>query len=294
MVRKTGMRKTWLCLVVSIALLFAIHPLTADATYGDGGNHTTLYGSYTFTDGIDADVFVYTTPGACDVRVLQGGDVKIFTVNYDSSRWRFVGWRTHFKSGTIDKANPNFDLSGTWYFSKVDSPSTAYNGTDAGIQLNKEWQYGGTFYVHAILQPIVTVNVGDGVSYSFSGGTSLGNDRYAVTYGQAPTVSYSVDPAYEVTSADASGAAFTASDSRITLGAVERPTSVSIQTRKKQQLGDVDFNGTVNTMDALLLYAAMSGERTLTDAEQQVADINGDGSLNMLDALTLYKQASGV
>ncbi|MBQ3069323.1 MAG: dockerin type I repeat-containing protein, partial [Clostridia bacterium] len=58
-------------------------------------------------------------------------------------------------------------------------------------------------------------------------------------------------------------------------------------------LGDLNFDGTVNMMDALLLYGGMGGARTLTTEQKAVSDMNSDGAVNMMDALLLYKQASG-
>ncbi len=58
-------------------------------------------------------------------------------------------------------------------------------------------------------------------------------------------------------------------------------------------VGDINLNGTVDTMDALLLYGVTGGGRTLTDEQRALADITGDGVINMMDALMLYKTASG-
>ena len=57
--------------------------------------------------------------------------------------------------------------------------------------------------------------------------------------------------------------------------------------------GDLNGDGTVNMMDAMLLYGATSGGRDLTESESAAADLNGDGSVNMMDAALLYKAASG-
>jgi len=58
-------------------------------------------------------------------------------------------------------------------------------------------------------------------------------------------------------------------------------------------LGDLNFDGTVNMMDALLLYGGTGGARNLTAEQAAVADVSGDGTVNMMDALLLYKVASG-
>ncbi len=59
------------------------------------------------------------------------------------------------------------------------------------------------------------------------------------------------------------------------------------------QNGDLNQNGKVDTMDALLLYGAVGGARTLTSAQEAVADITGDGTINMMDALMLFRKVSG-
>ncbi len=58
-------------------------------------------------------------------------------------------------------------------------------------------------------------------------------------------------------------------------------------------LGDLNFDGVVNMMDALLLYGGTGGARNLTPEQAAVADVSGDGTVNMMDALLLYKVASG-
>ena len=58
-------------------------------------------------------------------------------------------------------------------------------------------------------------------------------------------------------------------------------------------LGDLNVDGTVNMMDALLLYGGTGGARTMTEEQTAVSDMNSDGTVNMMDALLLYKQASG-
>jgi len=57
--------------------------------------------------------------------------------------------------------------------------------------------------------------------------------------------------------------------------------------------GDMDGNGQLNTMDALLLYGGVGGGRQLTEVQAAAADYTGDGAVNMMDALMLYKFVSG-
>ncbi|WP_458407645.1 S-layer homology domain-containing protein [Anaerotignum sp.] len=259
--KKRGMKRI-LSVLLSLVMVLGLMPVTAHAEYGDDGNITTAYNSYKFEidHDFDATVMVYTTPDACSIDVLQGGDVKIFSLEYDKSKWHFVGWRTWFKSLTVDKKNPNFNIGGTYYFSEKDNPDTAYNGTDEEIQVNKEYLYGGTFYLHAIFKPIVTVNAGDGVSYAFSGVTALGNNKYGATYGNSATVNYNItDSKYVVSSTAVNGTTFSEQNNTITLGAIKSPVTVSISTRLKQMTVTFDGNGE-NVMGTMAQQNAKYGD----------------------------------
>ena len=57
--------------------------------------------------------------------------------------------------------------------------------------------------------------------------------------------------------------------------------------------GDIDGNGQLNAMDALLLYGGTNGKVALTDNQLAVGDYNGDGAVNMMDALLVYRRVSG-
>ncbi|MDO4567880.1 MAG: choice-of-anchor J domain-containing protein [Clostridia bacterium] len=56
-------------------------------------------------------------------------------------------------------------------------------------------------------------------------------------------------------------------------------------------LGDVDGDGTVTTLDALLVMRYASGLGELDEAQLLVGDANGDGDVNMSDALLMLRTA---
>ncbi len=58
-------------------------------------------------------------------------------------------------------------------------------------------------------------------------------------------------------------------------------------------LGDMDFNGTLNMRDAMMLYSGVSGSITFTEEQNAVADYNEDGTVNMRDVMLLYAFISG-
>ena len=56
---------------------------------------------------------------------------------------------------------------------------------------------------------------------------------------------------------------------------------------------DVDFNGAINSADALIVLEAASGKKKLSDGEKKVADADGNGVVNSADALTILQVSSG-
>lgn len=59
------------------------------------------------------------------------------------------------------------------------------------------------------------------------------------------------------------------------------------------KLGDVNFDDTVNVLDAIALYGHFSGTGTLSAAAVAAGDTNEDGVVNMLDAIALYNAVAG-
>ena len=56
-------------------------------------------------------------------------------------------------------------------------------------------------------------------------------------------------------------------------------------------MGDVDGNGTVNAVDALLALRHAEGKTALTDAQIAAADMNEDRVVDAKDALRILKKA---
>lgn len=52
--------------------------------------------------------------------------------------------------------------------------------------------------------------------------------------------------------------------------------------------GDVNGDGTVDSIDAAMTYAAYNKKLTLTDAQLSRADVNGDGDVDSIDAAMIY------
>lgn len=60
------------------------------------------------------------------------------------------------------------------------------------------------------------------------------------------------------------------------------------------QLGDVNTDATVNTVDARHVLQVAAGMRELQFSEQQIADVNQDGKINTIDARWILQAAAGL
>ena len=58
-------------------------------------------------------------------------------------------------------------------------------------------------------------------------------------------------------------------------------------------LGDINIDGRVNTLDALMALKHVTGESPLTGFQLVLADVNRDERVNVLDALMILQFASG-
>lgn len=67
----------------------------------------------------------------------------------------------------------------------------------------------------------------------------------------------------------------------------------TFQYDKKYTLGDVNDDGKINAIDAVLILRAAIGKTELTDIQQKAADVNEDKSVNALDAVVVLRKAVG-
>jgi hypothetical protein len=77
-------------------------------------------------------------------------------------------------------------------------------------------------------------------------------------------------------------------------GSAENPIQITIrQLVSEDAKGDVNADGEINVLDALLILRAHLGLITLTEDEMLRADINGDGQLSTLEAMVVLQYAVG-
>ncbi len=280
--KNKNLSKRILSLSLCLGIVLNMVPMTVIAASssvpGAEGHALTDILTGTFEGGQDSTIIVYSTPDAYNsIKYKVNDNYAIFEIpSYDSSQWYFDGWRTWYKGShlgagaiTSDKANPKYndDLN---YFEENTSLKIVggeyYNPGSMSVYKEDSWK--GTYYLSAIFKPIVTVNVGDGATYTFSGGTFLENNKYGVTYGNGATVNYSItDSKYIVSDVSASyGTTYSEEDGKINLNGIVRPTTVTIHTTLKPKAtytAPTANDLTYNTQEQKLLTEGTSNEGVL-------------------------------
>ena len=80
----------------------------------------------------------------------------------------------------------------------------------------------------------------------------------------------------------------------ITLGTKESPYQVIIkESSAVSYLGDVDGNGIIEAVDAMLVLQHINGKRVLVNDEFRRADLNGNGTLESFEALAILQYVNG-
>lgn len=80
----------------------------------------------------------------------------------------------------------------------------------------------------------------------------------------------------------------------ITLGTKESPYQVTIkESSAVSYLGDVDGNGVIEAVDAMLVLQHINGKRVLVNDEFRRADLNGNGTLESFEALAILQYVNG-
>ncbi len=80
----------------------------------------------------------------------------------------------------------------------------------------------------------------------------------------------------------------------ITLGTKESPYQVIIkESSAVSYLGDVDGNGIIEAVDAMLVLQHINGKRVLVNDEFRRGDLNGNGTLESFEALAILQYVNG-
>ena len=78
-------------------------------------------------------------------------------------------------------------------------------------------------------------------------------------------------------------------------GTADNPFTISIQAPIDQgSRGDVNGDGSINMVDALLVLRAINNQANLTPEQFSRADLNGNGILELTEVLSILRFASGL
>lgn len=258
--------KRILAVALSLIMVLGLMPMTvlASSTSVPGAEGHVLDNIYTgtFTDGYDSTILIYSTPGACDLPYTiytitsSGGNFGV--PKYDNNQWHFAGWKTWYKGShsgagviTSDKANPKFNDQYNYFTENADDGILLGSYPQGYMTVLKETLWKGTYYLSAVYEPLVTVNVGNGVSYTVSGASKRADNQYSTKYGSGLTINYTVDNKYIVSGVSANyGTDYSNDGNSVAVNSIIRPASISINTQLKQQNVSFDANGGEGAMSA--------------------------------------------
>lgn len=259
---KKSFTKRIMAFALSLIMVVGLMPLTA---YADG--------EYTFpsqsqSGNNNSKLWYYLTDenaGEITITMQHDGDVDL-TLNLDDG-WYFEKWTTKFNgyediAGWTDPEvkgnNPVTDDGLYTFFNRgiEDEPYVNFPGTGTkSISILTGTGYYGDHTVTAVLKPIVTVNASVGVTpeLTTNNPTKVSSNQTAVKYKDDVTITYTVDEKYVVTDVNASGTKtinIDEANNKVVLVGTEKPTSVGIHTRLKQQKVNFNANGGEGTMAA--------------------------------------------
>ncbi len=268
--------KRILVLALSLIMVFGLIPMAtlASSTSVAGAEGHVLDNIYTgtFTHGYDSTIFIYATPGACElpytIYSLKSGGGNFGVPKYDSTQWYFAGWRTwyrgsHSGAGLINRntSNPGFNDEHNYFNPNADNGALLGSYPQGYMTVLKEYLWDGTYYLSAIYEPLVSVNVENGVTYSVSGASKRAENKYSTKYNDGMTIN--VDDKYVVTSVSANyGTDYSKTESTVTVSSIIRPTTINVATRLKQHKVHFNANGGTGTMNPQVFEYGVGQELT--------------------------------
>jgi uncharacterized repeat protein (TIGR02543 family) len=251
------------------------YTITFDANGGTGGTGPTsmLYGAVLTTPTVTRIGFTFngwspavpsTVPAANTTYVAQWV-INQYTVSFNSNGGSDVPSITqNYNTSVALPAAPakTGNTFGGWY-------------SDAGLTNAVTWPYtlgaaNVTFYAKW------TVNNYD-ITFDANGGT--GGDVQTVIFGEMPVAPVVTRTNYR----------FSGWSSDLTAA-----TQDTVYTAQWIMLGDISGNGTISSLDALMLLQYLAGLATLNEHQLLQADVDMNGVVNNIDALKILQFASEI
>lgn len=229
-------------------------------TYMDGIKITTDYLSYFGSDLINSDeYFDYINAKSYSFNYGYGPRVRYRTITPDS-KYKY----TRTMLDMITDETTILTIGGTGCSASIFSQDNTWsNGTNSGVQVKNVKAY-----------PIAVAEdcIGEDYVLSYVGGYGLQGEEIVTLTSDAtpiPTETPTPEP-------------------------TEMPTQEPTVTPEPFKLGDVDMNGSIDAVDALLILKQAAKITELTNVQKGLADIEEDDNINAADALKVLKIAAKI
>ena len=274
---KKSLTKKILSFLLSFIILFGCIPMQVSIAYpGDDGQQGLTANNPGQYDIDGRPILVYVTSNGGDVSRTSGSNSDTsqqFTATANDN-WTFYKWLTYYKGPSSDAPNPNFTWGSEWCFSQPGNADNEYISTNKTIQVNREWDAKGTYYLYAIFKPKVTIETDMMSTVSFRPtddfASGVGRVENYVSYGNIKDLQIHMESDRIVKNVIINNVELESDAYQIINGwlklndiYVTRPTNINVVTRKKIQNVIFDANGGTGTMEQQTFN---SGEEELLTA----------------------------
>jgi len=260
---KKNLTKKIIGIVLSFMILFGCIPMKVYALPGDDSQPGLTQNNPGQYDIDGRPVLIYVTSNGGYVSRTSGANSDTsqqFTATaYDN--WTFYKWLTFYEGPSSQAPNPNFTWNSDWCFSRPGDAETEYTSSNATIQVNREWDAKGTYYLYAIFRPKVTIETDMSSTISFRTAapefvSGIGSVETYVPYGNIRDIQIHLDNNRVVESVKINNSIADSNTYQISNGwlklndiYVTRPTNINVVTRKKIQNINFDANGGTGIME---------------------------------------------
>ena len=205
-----------------------------------------------------------------------------------------------------DSDAPSFTYDLTGSTSNVETGTTFT--VDATLSADKSYTLYGAEYQLAVPTAFFTVgSVSAATGWEY--GTATVDDDTIVTFTYLDTTGQAVEASTPVSVGSITLTPLVVGSTAITVNqaivtradalAYDNVTASSLDLTVAEgesdvTLGDLNSDGNINSLDAVLLARYRAGLINLTDQQLEAADLNGDGNVNSLDAVLLARYRAGL
>lgn len=217
-----------------------------------------------------------------------GGNTATLSYNYGNQAMSIVNVTEHndtdYSRGSVNGANITLSraMASLLPYTNIGWSASVWKSDSADSLPTFLWQQGS----ESVVTYTVTVDA-ENAELSFTGGVADGKTT------STSTVSFTVAASayYRVASVTCTGGTLSGAGGYYTISNITGDVTITVTT--VLNYGDVDKDGRINAVDAMLILRYGAGLYDLTDEQLTAADVNGDGIVNSSDAITILHYSIG-